>query len=84
MGRLNKPAKEGYSYRSPNQTNAQDLTPNLMEDVIASQNADSDRIVRSNNDDRKGIDIMNGLGYIFAYSKCLPMKVGNTMFINCR
>jgi hypothetical protein len=50
MGRLNKPAKEGYNYRSPNQTNAQDITPNLLEDVVASQNSDLDRIVRSNNE----------------------------------
>jgi hypothetical protein len=44
MGRLNKPAKEGYKYRSPSQTNAKDLTPNLREDVIASQKADAERI----------------------------------------
>ena len=50
MGRLNKPSKAGYDYRSPNQTNAQDLMPNLLEDVIASQNSDLDRIVRSNNE----------------------------------
>jgi hypothetical protein len=50
MGRLNRPARPGYDYRSPNQTNAQDLTPNLLEDVIASQNSDLDRIVRSNNE----------------------------------
>ena len=46
MGRLNKPAIEGYKYRSPNQTNAKDLTPNLREDVIASQKADTERISR--------------------------------------
>jgi hypothetical protein len=46
MGRLNKPARDGYTYRSPNQTNAKDITPNLREDVIASQNADADRIKR--------------------------------------
>jgi len=46
MGRLNKPAKEGYIYRSPGQTNAKDLLPNLREDVMASQSADSDRIKR--------------------------------------
>jgi len=46
MGRLNKPAKEGYIYRSPGQTNAKDLLPNLREDVMASQSADNDRIKR--------------------------------------
>jgi hypothetical protein len=49
MGRLNKPAKEGYTYRSPGQTNARDTTPNLREDVMASQSADIDRI-------RRGLD----------------------------
>jgi len=49
MGRLNKPAKEGYVYRSPGQTNARDILPNLREDVMASQSADSDRI-------RRGLD----------------------------
>ena len=44
MGRLNKPAQPGYKYRSPNQTNAKDLTPNLEEDVVASQRADAERI----------------------------------------
>lgn len=46
MGRLNQPAKPGYSYRSPGQTNSRDLTPNLEEDVIASQSADAERIRR--------------------------------------
>lgn len=46
MGRLNKPAKPNYPYRSPNQTNAEDLTPNLLEDVGASQAADMRRIGR--------------------------------------
>lgn len=46
MGRLNKSAIPGYRYRSPNQTNARDLTPNLEEDVIASQRADTERIGR--------------------------------------
>jgi len=46
MGRLNKPAREGYTYRSPDQTNAKDITPNLREDVIASQNADNERMKR--------------------------------------
>jgi len=49
MGRLNKPAQEGYRYRSPNQTNARDLTPNLREDVVASQRADTERM-------RKGLN----------------------------
>ena len=48
MGRLNKPAKAGYTYRSPRQTNAEDLTPNLMEDFPASQAADLERV-------RKGV-----------------------------
>ena len=46
MGRLNKPAIDGYKYRSPGQTNAKDITPNLREDVVASQKADADRIKR--------------------------------------
>ena len=46
MGRLNKPSIDGYTYRSPGQTNAKDATPNLREDVMASQNADTDRIKR--------------------------------------
>jgi hypothetical protein len=46
MGRLNKPAKPNYPYRSPNQTNAEDLTPNLLEDVEASQAADMRRVGR--------------------------------------
>lgn len=49
MGRLNRPAQEGYTYRSPGQTNARDLTPNLREDVIASQRADTERIRRGLN-----------------------------------
>jgi len=49
MGRLNKPAREGYTYRSPGQTNARDVTPNLREDVVASQSADNERI-------RQGLD----------------------------
>jgi hypothetical protein len=43
LGRLNKPSQPGYKYRSPNQTNAEDLTPNLREDVGASQRADTER-----------------------------------------
>jgi hypothetical protein len=46
MGRLNKPGIPGYRYRSPSQTNAEDLVPNLMEDVGASQSADFERIKR--------------------------------------
>jgi len=46
MGRLNKPAKDNYQYRSPGQTNARDLAPNLREDVVASQRADNARIAR--------------------------------------
>jgi hypothetical protein len=46
MGRLNKPARDGYTYRSPGQTNARDIAPNLREDVVASQRADIDRIKR--------------------------------------
>jgi len=44
MGRLNQPARPGYKYRSPGQTNARDLTPNLEEDVVASQKADNERM----------------------------------------
>lgn len=51
MGRLNKPAREEYIYRSPGQTNAKDATPNLREDVIASQRADNERIKRGLNAD---------------------------------
>lgn len=46
MGRVNKPAIPGYTYRSAGQTNARDLTPSLEEDVIASQTADTGRIRR--------------------------------------
>jgi len=46
MGRLNQPARDGYRYRSPGQTNASDLTPNLLEDVVASQRADNERMRR--------------------------------------
>ena len=49
MGRLNKPRQPGYRYRSPSQTNAEDLFPNPQEDVIASQRADTERI-------RKGLN----------------------------
>lgn len=46
MGRLNQPEIPGYRYRSPGQTNAYDLTPNLREDTPASQRADIERIRR--------------------------------------
>lgn len=49
MGRLNKPAQDGYTYRSPGQTNANDMTPNMREDVIRSQRADIDRMERGRN-----------------------------------
>jgi hypothetical protein len=49
LGRLNKPAIEGYKYRSPNQTNAQDYTPNLKEDAGKSVKADAERM-------KKGLD----------------------------
>lgn len=54
MGRLNKPAKSGYTYRSPRQTNAEDLTPNLLEEVGPSQKADFERIVRGLSPTAKG------------------------------
>ena len=47
--KLNKPEKEGYTYRSPNQTNAKSYLPHPKEDVVASQSADSARI-------KKGLD----------------------------
>jgi len=43
---LNRPAQEGYAYRSPAQTNANSLLPHLREDVIASQRADLGRMGR--------------------------------------
>ena len=46
MGRLNRPAQPGYQYRSPGQTNANDLMPNLFEDYPASQRADNERMRR--------------------------------------
>jgi hypothetical protein len=49
LGRLNKPVKEGYDYKSPNQTNAQDYTANLREDFGKSVKADNERI-------KKGLD----------------------------
>jgi hypothetical protein len=53
MGRLNKPAIPGYQYRSPERTNARDLTPNLEEDVVGSQRADLERIGRGLNPSAK-------------------------------
>ena len=47
--KLNKPEKEGYTYRSPNQTNAKSYLPHPKEDVVASQSADNARI-------KKGLD----------------------------
>lgn len=52
MGRLNKPAIPGYKYKSPNQTNANDLVPHPEEDVIASQRADIERIRKGLNTDQ--------------------------------
>ena len=51
MGRLNKSAIPNYTYRSPGQTNARDMLPNLGEDVEASQGADNERIRRGLNAD---------------------------------
>ena len=68
MGRLNKPAVEGYEYRSPGQTNAKDKMPNFREDVVASQKADVDRIKRSMDtaetrpQNRKQVQEMGGRG----------------------
>jgi hypothetical protein len=44
MPKLNKPAKEGFQYRSPKQTNAKSALPHPKEDVVSSQRADIDRI----------------------------------------
>jgi hypothetical protein len=44
MPKLNKPAKEGLQYRSPDQTNAKSALPHPKEDVIKSQKADNERI----------------------------------------
>ena len=53
LGRLNKPAKEGYDYKSPNQTNAQDYTANLKEDFVKSVKADNERIKKGLDSDRE-------------------------------
>ena len=47
--KLNKPAKEGYTYRSPDQTNAKSYLPHPKENVMASQSADNARIERGLN-----------------------------------
>jgi len=47
--KLNKPAKEGYPYRSPNQTSGESVFPHPLEDVIASQRADLGRMGRGLN-----------------------------------
>jgi hypothetical protein len=49
MPKLNRPAKEGFQYRSPEQTNARSMTPHPMEDVMGSQRADIGRIGRGLN-----------------------------------
>ena len=49
MGRLNRPAKPGYEYRSPSQTNAEDYTPHPLEHGIPSQRADLGRLGRALN-----------------------------------
>jgi len=47
--KLNKPAKEGYPYGSPNQTSGESVFPHPLEDVIASQRADIGRMGRGLN-----------------------------------
>lgn len=49
MPKLNKPAKEGLQYRSPDQTNANSALPHPKEDVVKSQKADMDRIRKGMN-----------------------------------
>lgn len=49
LGRLNKPKIPGYKYRSPEQTNAEDLTPNVREDFSRSTKADLEKV-------KKGFD----------------------------
>jgi hypothetical protein len=65
MGRLNKPARGNYTYRSPGQTNARDVTPNLREDVVESQRADAERI-------RKGL----GADAAREYNRRLQQEAG--------
>ena len=43
---LNRPAQEGYAYRSPVQTNANSLTPHIFETAGSSQRADLGRMAR--------------------------------------
>jgi len=43
---LNQPAREGYTYRSPAQTNANSLLPHPRENVVRSQRADLGRMGR--------------------------------------
>jgi hypothetical protein len=47
--KLNKPAKEGYNYRSPNQTSGESVFPHPLEATYASQRADLGRIGRGLN-----------------------------------
>jgi len=47
--RLNREEIEGYTYRSPRQTNANSVFPHPLEDTIASQRADFGRIGRGLN-----------------------------------
>lgn len=43
---LNRPAQEGYAYRSPRQTNANSLLPHILETAGRSQRADLGRMAR--------------------------------------
>ena len=43
---LNQPAREGYTYRSPAQTNANSLLAHPLENVVRSQRADLGRMAR--------------------------------------
>lgn len=43
---LNRPAQEGYAYRSPSQTHGYSLTPHIFENAGRSQRADLGRMVR--------------------------------------
>jgi hypothetical protein len=55
LGRLNKPSIPDYKYRSPEQTNAEDLTPNFREDVAKSTDADLKKV-------KKGFTSKESLG----------------------
>jgi hypothetical protein len=46
MGRLNRPAQQGYQYRSPSQTNARDRVPNALEESIPATANDARRVMR--------------------------------------